>query len=100
MLINEIVDENYTRAWGRKPGGQMVMKYRCTSGQKKGRVVAKPSTCSKPIRQKSSAVFKQTRRTRGGIQALKRSLRLKHPTSKRLRRSNRVIRPRKKGTRR
>jgi len=44
MLVEEIV-ESYKQVWARSATG-VKRKYRCTSGQKKGRVVAKPATCS------------------------------------------------------
>ena len=57
MIISEIVDEGAVQIFGRKKG-KVVRKYRCTSGQKKGRIVAKPQTCSNPIlkRQKLDVV--------------------------------------------
>lgn len=59
MILRELF-EAATIVWG-KSGSKMVRKYRCTSGQRKGRVVAKPSTCSAPINVKKSASFKKTR---------------------------------------
>lgn len=88
MFIREIV-EGFVQAWGRKPGGKMVRRYRCTSGQKKGRVVAKPSTCATAVSPKKSAVLKRTRRTRGPAMAVKRKITMRRPTSKRLRSANR-----------
>jgi hypothetical protein len=90
MLIEEIT-EGYIAAWGRKPGGRMVRRYRCTTGKKKGRVVAKPTTCTTAISPSKSATLKKTRRATGAVQALRRSMRMKHPTSRRLARANRSM---------
>lgn len=88
MLISEIF-EGFTQAWGRKPSGKMVRRYRCTSGKKKGRLVAKPSTCATAISPKKSAVLKRTKRIRGPAQAVKRKITMRRPTSQRLRSVNR-----------
>lgn len=100
MLVEEIL-EGYIQAWGRLPGGKMVRRYRCTSGKKKGRVVAKPTTCSTAVGQKASVTMKKTRRSRSRTQATKRELRMKHPTSKRIIQANKSLkfkrlRPRKR----
>ena len=44
MQIKEIISEGVVQIWSRT-GGKMVRKYRCTSGPRKGRIVAQPSTC-------------------------------------------------------
>ncbi len=49
MQIADIIPEGAVQVFGRNKG-KVVRKYRCTSGQKKGRIVAKPTTCSSPIR--------------------------------------------------
>ena len=87
MLITEIT-EGFTQAWGRKAGGKMVRRYRCTSGKKKGRLVAKPSTCATAVSPKKSAVLKRTRNIRGPAQAVKRKITMRRPTSKRIRSAN------------
>ena len=46
IFAEEVLDEK--QIWGRK-GTSVVRKYRCTSGQRKGRIVAKPDQCFKPI---------------------------------------------------
>ena len=87
MLIVEIL-EGFKAAWGRKPGGKMVRRYRCTSGKKKGRLVAKPSTCNTAVSPKKSAVLKRTKQMRGPAQAVKRRITMRRPTSKRIRAAN------------
>jgi hypothetical protein len=49
---------------GRK-GSKLVRKYRCTSGSRKGRIVADPATCNKPKRVKSSINIKKAKARRG-----------------------------------
>ena len=88
MLISEIF-EGFLQAWGRKPGGKMVRRYRCTSGKKKGRLVAKPSTCATAISPKKSAVLKRTKNMRGPAQAVRRKITMRRPTSKRIQAANR-----------
>jgi len=46
-------------------GQKLVRKYRCTSGSRKGRIVAKPETCNKPKRVKSSINIKKAKARRG-----------------------------------
>jgi len=87
MLIREIL-EGFKAAWGRKPSGRMVRRYRCTTGKKKGRLVAKPSTCATAISPKKSAVLKRTKNIRGPAQAVKRKITMRRPTSRRIRSAN------------
>jgi hypothetical protein len=83
MLLSEILDEGFRQVWGRSKSGP-VRRYRCTSGSKKGRTVAKASTCTSPVHQKASANFKKTRRMRSKTQSVKRSLTTKRPQYKRI----------------
>jgi len=87
MIVAEIL-EGFKTVWSRGPKG-IIRKYRCTDGPKKGRVVAKPVTCTSGLNLKQSAKMKTTRRSRGVKQAIKRYQRLQHPTSIRLRKLNR-----------
>lgn len=95
MLVEEIIAEGYKSVWGRGPKG-VVRRYRCTDGKKKGRVVAKPSTCTTSVSQSKSHALKRTRWTKGAAQDAKRKLRLDHPTSRRLIRLNKSIKPKKR----
>lgn len=88
MLVSEILVEGYAPVWGRKSGGKMVRRYRCTDGKKKGRVVAKPQTCTSAVNAAKSKTMSKTRRTQSRTQATKRSIRMKHPTSIRLKAAN------------
>ena len=68
MFIRELtienVDEGATPIFG-KTGGKVVRKFRCTSGSRKGRIVAKPGTCTSPKNVKAMTTMKKTRRTKG-----------------------------------
>jgi hypothetical protein len=90
MLVSEILAEGFKQVWGRKPGGKMVRRYRCTDGRKKGRVVAKPQTCTSSVSASKSRTLAKTRRSKGRMQDIKRSIRIKHPTSIRLKSANKT----------
>jgi hypothetical protein len=64
MIISEILTEGALQIMGRK-GSKLVRKYRCTSGSRKGRIVADPATCNKPKRVKSSINIKKAKARRG-----------------------------------
>lgn len=71
MLLREFftsLDEK--QVWGRK-GTTLVRKYRCTGGQRKGRIVATPSACFAPMDVKKRAVMKRTRARLSGRMARK-----------------------------
>lgn len=95
MKIIELINEGYKFVFGRNKHG-LVRRYRCTDGPKKGRIVAKPATCSTSVSLKKSATAKKTRRTKGLIQDIKRSYRFKRPTTQRLIKINRNIAPTRK----
>lgn len=101
MLLRELF-EGVTTVFGRGgnngPGGHTVRKYRCTSGPRKGRVVAKAATCNAPKKVKASNTLKRTRRAKGKSIDIKRSrTKRTSPTSQKLTRLNtgtRRIKPR------
>jgi hypothetical protein len=64
MRFAEIVQEAVSQIWSRS-GTKSVRKYRCTSGPRKGRIVAKASTCNAPKQLATSQRMKQTRRSQG-----------------------------------
>jgi len=65
MLIEEIVGlEETKQVWGRS-GNQLKRKFRCMSGHRKGRVVANPSQCFKPIDIKKRMNLKKTKAKMG-----------------------------------
>ena len=98
MTVDEIL-EGYKQVWGRNKSG-VVRRYRCTDGPKKGRVVAKPSTCGTRTSLRKSAKLTTTRRTKGRSQALKRRMTTKRPTSIRVRNLNKSLRPRRRKSKR
>jgi len=105
MLLRELIsssedyefDEGVTTIFG-KSGNKTVRKYRCTSGTRKGRIVAKPATCNAPKNMKASNTLKQTRRKKGSVISTKASrTKRTNPVSKRLTKINtgrRRIKPR------
>lgn len=87
MIVEEIV-EGVTTAWQRRPGTN-VRKYRCRSGPRKGRVMASPASCNKPLNAKKSANIKRTKTKLGRQKAFKGGLtRRRDPFSRRLRKLN------------
>jgi hypothetical protein len=64
MIVSEIITEGALQIAGRR-GGKIVRKYRCTTGSRKGRIVAKPETCNKPKRVQSSINIKRAKARRG-----------------------------------
>ena len=87
-LYNDTIQEGVTTIFG-KSGNKTVRKYRCTSGTRKGRIVAKPATCNAPKNMKASNTLKQTRRKKGSVISTKASrTKRTSPASKRLTRLN------------
>jgi len=73
MQVVEILEAGPTMAWTRK-GNTNVRKFRCQSGPRKGRVMASPASCNKPLDIHKSAGLKVTKqkksshiKTRGKI---------------------------------
>jgi len=90
MYLRELV-ESATTVWGRS-GGQAVRKYRCTTGSRKGRVVAKAATCNAPINVKARQTAKKTRAaTKSQAAAKSRRTKRTNPTSKRVARINKTV---------
>lgn len=88
MRIDEIVvDEKI--AWKRR-GDKVVKQFRCTSGQRKGRVVASPAQCFKPIDIKRRLNLRKIK-ARLGKRAGRKAARTKkfNPVSRRARSMNR-----------
>lgn len=96
MKISEVIFERVTQIWSRS-GNKTVRKYRCTSGSRKGRIVAKPSTCTAPKNFSKAQTLKKTKARRGGImKTFAKRTKQYNPASKRLSRLNR--RPAKRTT--
>lgn len=87
-LFTDQLDESAKMAWARK-GSQIVKKYRCTAGRRKGRIVSKPAQCTAPIDLKKRATLRRTK-ARMGSRIARKSKRTKriNPASKRLKRLN------------
>lgn len=64
-------------------------KFRCTSGPRKGRIVADPATCNKPIDIQRRISAKRTRKQRAGQASFKRARTMRQsPVTKILRKVN------------
>lgn len=88
------VDEAVRTIWSRS-GGKQVRKYRCTSGIRKGRIVARAATCNKPLNQKAKIQLTKTKRkTPNKIKINTKKTKRANPASKRLKRIN--VRPKKR----
>ena len=93
-LIGLVQNEAVRTIWSRS-GGKQVRKYRCTSGVRKGRIVARAATCNKPLNQKAKITLKKTkRRTPNRLQIRTAKTKRANPASKRLKRIN--VRPKKR----
>ena len=100
MLLREfytetsLLDEAVRTVWS-KSGNKQVRKYRCTSGQRKGRIVAKAATCNAPINQKARITLTKTKRkTPNKIKINTKKTKRSNPASRRLKRIN--VRPKKR----
>lgn len=77
------VTEGAVQIFGRR-GNKTVRKYRCTSGQKKGRIVAKPQTCTTPIKVGKSVGAKKSKSRKSALIKIKSRLSKRvNPASKR-----------------
>lgn len=96
MFVRELF-EGAVSIFGKK-GNKTVRKYRCTSGSRKGRIVAKPSTCTAPANVKASQTMKSIRRSpKASSQAVKsRRTKAVNPASTRLKKLNTGMRTIKK----
>lgn len=95
MLLNELFSsdtqplcEGAKRVWSRK-GNVVVKKFRCTSGRKKGRLVAKPAECGAPVDMEKRRRMRQLMMAKGKRMRRKASkVRRLNPTSKRIQKMN------------
>lgn len=94
MNLNEFTSEKPVveaqLVWARK-GNKISRKFRCSVGQRAGRVVSNPSQCSKPIDIKKRMTLRKTK-ARMGSRMQKRAQRTKkfNPASKAVQRLNKV----------
>jgi|TARA_B110000495_G_C22808264_1_gene471933 hypothetical protein len=104
-MISESVDEGATPIFG-KTGNKVVRKFRCTSGSRKGRIVAKPGTCTAPKNVKAMTTMKKTRRSKGKTVSIKANrTKRTSPASQKLTRLNvgsrrRLVRRKRRGSNR
>ena len=61
MPDHSAISEGVSQIFRRKKGGAPKMGFRCTSGPRKGRIVAKPSTCFAKLDPTKSAKIRQKR---------------------------------------
>lgn len=90
QLYEQELDEK--TIWGRS-GKRIVRKYRCTSGQKKGRIVSKIGSCYGAPNIKKRISLKKTK-AKFGKRMIRKALRTKrmNPLSKRVARMNKSSR--------
>ena len=87
MRFSEIISEK--RAYA-KSGAKQTLKFRCTSGPRKGQVRASPAACNAPINIKKSKSLKLTKQRQGGMIARKAGITKRiNPISKRVKSMNR-----------
>jgi|TARA_E500000178_G_C16779965_1_gene643142 hypothetical protein len=70
MIVADIITEAAVTTYGRSKG-KVTRKYRCTSGTRKGRIVAKAATCNAPTNIKSKLTMKKTRARKSPIIGIK-----------------------------
>jgi len=94
MNLNELTSEEPVveaqLVWARK-GNKIVRKFRCSVGQRQGRVVSDPSQCAKPIDLKKRMTLRKTK-AKMGARIAKKAQRTKrmNPASKAIQRLNKV----------
>jgi len=91
MLLREMFLEplDEKQVWARS-GKKVVRKYRCTSGNRKGRVVSKPGQCFAAKDVKASLRLKRTKARLGSRMARKaRKTKRINPASRRVQAMNR-----------
>ena len=90
MRLREVFEAAVT-SWG-KSGGKVVRKYRCTSGSRKGRLVAKAATCTAPKNVKAGVTLKKTKSRKGSnIKVKAQRTKRANPASRRVASLNRGI---------
>lgn len=95
MLLRELM-EGARVIYGRS-GNKTVRKYRCTSGARKGRIVAKAATCTAPKNVKAMRTLAKTTRSKGANIDVKTSrTKRANPFSKKLTHLNTGMRSRKR----
>lgn len=88
MRLREITEAVSTAF--KRTGTKNTRKFRCKSGPRKGRVMASPASCNKPLNYKRSAGLKKTKSRLGKQRSFRSALtRKRNPASRRLTKLNR-----------
>jgi hypothetical protein len=88
ILLDNIIAESASMAWGKR-GDQVVKKYRCLSGPRKGRLVNTPSDCAKKLDLQKSKRMKRNLAVQGKKMARKaRRTKRVSPVSKQIQKRN------------
>jgi hypothetical protein len=78
-----------TRAYARS-GASQSLKFRCTSGSRKGQVRASPAACNAPVNIQKSKTLSLTKKRRGGMMSRKATItKASNSASKRVQSLNR-----------
>lgn len=73
-----------------------TQRFRCPTGPRKGRIVANPSTCNKPLNVRQSTKMKSTRAAKGSIHGKRSSYTKKFSqASQRVKRANLALKARR-----
>jgi len=95
MFISDIITDGVHEAkmiFGRT-GKNVVKKYRCTFGRKKGRIVSNPSVCSAPLDIKKRFTMKKMKARMGArLQRKIKFTKKYNPASRRVRALNKSLR--------
>lgn len=70
MNIQDVLVEGAVAIFGKR-GNKMVRKYRCTTGQKKGRIVAKPQTCNTAVKVGKSVGAKKAKSRKSALMKIR-----------------------------
>jgi hypothetical protein len=99
----EPIEEGASQIFGRTGRSQSkgkaritTQRFRCPTGPRKGRIVANPSTCNKPLNIKQSTKMKNTRQAKGSIHGARSSYTKKYSqASQRVKRANMALKARR-----
>mgnify|MGYP001172244561 FL=1 len=93
MLISDIFPVQEAKIVYGKKGREVVRKYRCTFGRKKGRIVSNPSVCSAPLDIKKRFIMKKMKARMGArLQRKIKFTKKYNPASRRVRALNKSLR--------
>jgi len=92
MLLRDFYTITESQTWARS-GTKVVRKYRCSGGQRKGRVVSNFSQCFAPVNIKKRQTLKKTKARLGARMARKaKKTKRINPASKRVQSMNKARR--------